>query len=265
MGWMHLLQLAREIYRYREMCKNLVARDLRARYKASILGFLWTFLNPLLMLVVYTVLFSTIVRIDIEHYPIFLFTGLLPWFFFQNSVQRSAVSVILNANMVKKIYFPRELLPITMVISGLVNFLLSLIILLAGLLVYGILPDPGPVLIYFVPVTFALFLLSLGAAFVVSALTVYMRDLEHILNVVMMAWFYLTPVLYDLPFVPEEYRGWFGLNPITPFIDSYRLIFLHSRAPDPGTLLTMTLTGLVSAMFGVWLFGRLKRGFLDEI
>ena len=253
-----------EIYQYRTMIASLIQRDLRGRYKGSVLGFAWTFLNPLLQLVVYTVVFSTIMRAGIEDYYLFLFVALIPWLFFSNSLTGGASCIWTQKELVKKIYFPREVLPIAHVTSQLVNMLLSFIVVFAALLISG----KGiriTVLPYLIPVILVEYLLSLGIAFISSSLTVFFRDLEHILAVVSMAWQFLTPVMYGVDMVPESLRPVFMMNPMTSVIMAYRDVLYYQNAPELSTLLTAIVLGFTCLVVGWFLFGRLERHFAEEL
>ncbi len=207
----------REIYEYRTMIVSLIRRDLRGRYKGSALGFAWTFLNPLLQLGVYTVVFSIIMRAGIEDYYLLLFVALIPWLFFSTSVSAGASCVMAQKEMVKKIYFPREVLPIAHVTCQLVNMLLSFVVVFAVLLLSG----KGislQALLYLPIVIVAEYFLAISITMIVSAVTVYLRDLEHVLVILTMAWQFLTPVMYSIDMVPEELRSIFNINPMTPII-----------------------------------------------
>lgn len=254
----------KEIYNYRTMIASLIQRDLRGRYKGSVLGFAWTFLNPLLQLVVYTVVFSTIMRAGIEDYYLFLFVALIPWIFFSSSLTGGASCIWSQKELVKKIYFPREVLPIAHVTSQLVNMLLSFIVVFAALLISG----KGiklTVLPYLIPVILVEYLVALGIAFISSSLTVYFRDLEHILVIVAMAWQFLSPVMYSTEMVPESLRPLFMVNPMSSVIIAYRDILYYKQAPHLNTLLLAILLGIVLLIIGWFLFGRLEKHFAEEL
>lgn len=258
-----MLATIKEIYQYREMLKNLVSKDLRTRYKGSILGFFWTFLNPLLMLTVYTILFSTIMRMGIKNYGMFLFVALLPWMFFANSVQGSTMAVVSNGGLVKKIYFPVEVLPLSVVLGNLVNYFFSLLIMIPSLYFFKI--QLTWVVVYFPLIVLVQFLLTLALSLLFSSLNVYFRDLEHVLGIFMMAWFYLTPVIYPVSLVPKQYLGLFYLNPLTPIILAYRDIFFYGKKPDLIGLGTVAVMAVISLTVAIALFKYLKRGFAEEI
>ncbi len=216
-----MIERIREIYAYRAMIASLVKRDLKGRYKGSSLGFLWTFLNPLLQLAVYTMVFSVIMRSGIKDYYLFLFVALIPWIFFSTSLTGGASCIMMQQDMVKKIYFPREVLPVAYVTSQFVNMLFSflavfLVLLLARYTFY-------PAALLCLPVImFVEYILALGFTMIMSALTVYIRDLEYILSILAMAWQFLTPVMYSMEQVPGEVRWIFSMNPMTYVITAYR-------------------------------------------
>lgn len=258
------LQTVREIYSYRQMIVAFVRRELRGRYKGSFLGFLWTFLNPLLQLCVYSIVFSTILKSGIEKYYLFLFVALIPWIFFSSSVLGGAASIIAQKDMVKKIYFPREVLPISTVTTNFVNMLLCFIVVFAVVILSEIKLN-FLALLCLIPVWIVEYILALGMAFLTSAVTVYFRDMEHILGILMMAWQYLTPVLYSYDIIPPQYQLIFDLNPMTPIISAYRDILYESKVPDLKSLISATVMGLIVLVIGWITFSKLKRRFAEEL
>ena len=261
---MNFASTVREIFSYREMIKSFVRRDLRGRYQGSFLGFLWTFLNPLLQLVVYSIVFGTLLQSNIEKYYLFLFVALIPWLFFANSVTGGSTAVIAQKDMVKKIYFPREVLPISHVTTAFVNMLLCFIVIFIVVIFSGTPLNPLA-LLCLIPVWIVEYILALGVAFITSALTVYMRDMEHILSIVVMAWQYLTPVMYSDEIIPDRYQFLFNLNPMTPIIRAYRTILYDSAVPDLTTLLTALGMGVAVLIIGWLVFTKLKRRFAEEL
>ena len=258
------MKLIKEIYAYREMIFSLVRRDLKGRYKGSVLGFLWTFINPLLQLLVYTFVFSIVMRSGIDDYYLFLFVALVPWIFFSTSVSGGSSCIWAQQDMVKKIYFPREVLPIAFVTSQFVNMLLSFLVIFVVLLVSG--KELNPVALLCLPIIMIVeYLLALGMAMLSSAITVYIRDLEYILGIITMAWQFLSPVMYSVDQVPEEVRGIFFANPMTPIIVAYRDILYYGKMPELDTLLHAVLVGVGLLFVGTILFGRLKRHFAEEM
>ncbi|WP_261302650.1 ABC transporter permease [Paenibacillus andongensis] len=253
----------KEIYKYREFLKNNVSKDLRTRYKGSFFGFLWTLLNPLLMLIVYSTLFSIIVKMPVDNYPIFLFCTLLSWNFFQSSIQSSSSVIINSGNLIKKIYFPHEILPISVVTGGLVNYLLGLIVLLPALIIYGYYPNINYI---WLPVIIIIqFIFTLAISFFVSALTVFFRDIEHMLNIFLSALLYLTPVLYPISMIPKKYVWLFNWNPMAILVTSYRQVFYYNESPN---LISLFIIGLVSILLLVLsqrYFMKMKEKFIEEI
>ena len=254
----------KELYAYREMIISLVRKDLRGRYKASALGFLWTFINPLLQLIVYTIVFSVIMRAGIKDFYMFLFVALVPWIFFSSSLTSGATTIIINADMVKKIYFPRIVLPISYVTSCFVNMLFCFIVVFAVIAVTGF--GVNLLALLCLPLIMIIeYILALGITFITSACTVYVRDLEHILSIVSMVWMYLSPVMYPSSFVPEKYQALFSLNPMMPIITAYRDILYYKRIPNIQILLSSIVIGIVFVVFGYIIFEKLQKGFAEEM
>ena len=258
------LNVIRELYKYREMIFSLIRKDLRSRYKGSALGFLWTFINPLLQLVVYTIVFSILFPTNIDKFYIFLFIGLVPWLFFNTAIVGGSTSVVSQENLIKKIYFPRQVLPISYVTSGFVNMLLTFIVIFLVLFFsgFGIAYET----LWALPIVMLVeYLLALGIAMIMSALTVYVRDLEYILGIVAMCWMYLTPILYEIDTIPEEYRYLIYLNPMTGVIRCYRDILYYKQLPELEVLGSAFGVGLGFLIVGFIVFERLQRHFVEEL
>ena len=252
------------IYRYREMLINMVRRELRGKYKGSILGFLWTFINPLLQLVVYTIVFSNIMRMGVSNYEIFLFVALIPWMFFSTSVLSGAGSIIYNQSLVTKIYFPREILPLSVVTSNFINMIYCSVIVLAVVLFYHM--NLNLEVWFMLPViAFIEYILVIGIVLIVSALTVYFRDLEHILGIIIMAWQFLTPVMYPESFVPSQYQAILYLNTITTIIIYFRDVLYYGKIPVVENLVYAFLWSLIIFICGFLLFGKLQKDFAEEL
>lgn len=253
----------RELYEYREMIFSLVKKDLRGRYKGSVLGFLWTFINPLLQLVVFTLVFSVIMKAGYEQYYMFLFVALVPWMFFASSVQDGSTSILREKDMVKKIYFPREVLPIATVTSGFVNMLLTFIVIFAALLVSG--RKVQFLGLARLPVVMIVeYILCLGIALIVASLTVYLRDLQYILGILVMALQYMTQVMYGSDMVQDWAMPIFRLNPMTPVIEIYRDILYYGNVPQMSSLLLALFIGIVFIIVGELLFKKLQKGFAEN-
>lgn len=258
------MQKIKELYQYREMIASLVRKDLKGRYQGSVLGFLWTFINPLLQLLVYTAVFSVILKNGIEHYYMHLFVTLVPWIFFSSALTTGSRLVLDQKNMIKKIYFPREVLPLAYTVSSFCNMLFSFVIVFIVIAVTG-LGVNFAALPWLIPVMLIQFILVLGVNLITSAVTVYIRDLEHIMGVVNMAWMYLSPVVYGIAFVPEHWRRWYMLNPMTPLLLSYRDILYYQTAPDGKHLLLSLGLSAVILCIGLLTFNRLQRRFAEVL
>lgn len=253
-----------EIYNYREMIHSLVRRDLKGRYKGSVLGFLWTFLNPLLQLLVYTLVFSTIMRNGIKDYYLFLFVALIPWIYFSTCVSGGCSCILSNSALVDKIYFPREVLPISYTLSQLVNMLLSFIIVFAVLILSG--KGLNPIALLFLPILILIeTLMALGVTFLFSGICVYFRDLIYFLGIATMAWQFLTPVMYGIDMVPEELQNIFYANPMTSVIIAYRDILYYKQNPHMNTLIMAVVFGVSFLILGICVFEKTQRHFAENM
>jgi len=258
------MKFLKELWQYREMIISLVRRDIKGRYKGSVLGFLWMYLNPLLQLCVYTLVFSVIMNAGIEKYYLFLFVALVPWICFSTCLSGGTTVIFGQQDMVKKIYFPREVLPIAFATSQFVNMLLSFVVIFAVVFLSGVKVRLAAWVC--LPIVMLVeYILALGITFLVSALTVYFRDLQQILGIVSMAWMYLTPVLYPADRVPESLQPLFNLNPMTPITIAYRDILYYGQMPHMSTLINATVFGIIILFVGRISFSKLQRGFAEEL
>lgn len=254
----------KEIYSYRSMLWSMIQSELRTRYKGSFLGFLWTFINPLLMLLVYDFIFSIVMRANIPHYSTFMFIGLLSWNLFATSVLASTSIIINKSSFVNKIYFPRAILPLSVVGGSTINYLFSLIILIPFLLISGY--GPSWVWIYFPVILIFEIILASGFSLLFSALNVFARDLEHMLNVFMMLWLYLTPVLYPLTFLHSHVlQLFFKINPMTTYILSFQDIFYYHTPPHWKLFLFGSILTIAVFLIGWKVFHKLSRRFAEEV
>ena len=259
----NLLQLPR----YRGLIQSLVARELKARYRGSVLGFFWSFVNPLLLLLVYTFVFSYVMPppAGISDYALFLFCGLLPWTWFQASLVESSNVLISGGNLIKKVMFPAEVLPIVTVVSNLVHFLFGLIILVA-FLVYFETPLRISELVWFPVVVLVQLALTLGFALIVSALTVHFRDIKDILANLMTLWFFATPIIYSWQNPPARIRRFLDLNPFTHLAVSYQeILYFDGPFGHWKWLLTLAVASVGVFLFGYFLFDRLRDSFAEEV
>lgn len=263
-----------ELVHYRELIVNLTIRELKARYKNSVLGFFWSLLNPLGMMLVFTVVFTVLMpNNQIRNFPVFLLCGLLPWNFFSAGVMTGTNSIVSNSNLVKKVYFPRTVLPIASVLANLVNFLLALIVLFALLFAFKIRLSPY---VWLLPVVILIQTCFVaGMALVLSTLNVFYRDTLMIMDVVMLAWFFLTPVFYPIEVLPRSYeflgftldvhRLAYILNPMASLISTYRDLLYWGYRTDLDFFLRTTLTALIVLAFGFWFCVRYSARFSEEI
>lgn len=258
------MRLVKELWDYREMIISLTRRDLKSRYKGSVLGVLWMFVDPLLQLAVYTIVFSTIMPMGIEKFYLFLFVALVPWIFFNVCLSSGTGIILGQQDMVKKIHFPREVLPIAFTTGNFVNMLLSFIVIFIVIIFSGI--GINPVALLYLPLVMIIeFMLALGVTLLTSGLTVYFRDLQHIFSVISLAWMYLTPVLYPVESIPEQFRRLFYLNPMTPVIVAYRDILYYKKSPEWELLSSSAMLALIVMLAGFISFHYLKRHFAEEL
>ncbi|NJN81195.1 MAG: ABC transporter permease, partial [Caldilineaceae bacterium] len=251
----------RELGRYKGLIHNLTLRELKTRYKNTALGFLWSLLNPLAMMIVFTAVFTVMLpNNQIEKFPIFVLCGLLPWNFFSAGVMGSINVIVSNSNLVTKVYFPREVLPISSVLANLVNFLLTMLVLFAALLIFRSNFSPW---IWMLPIVIlAQVAFILGLALVLSTMNVFYRDTLMVMDVVMLAWFFLTPVFYPIEILPNSYmfmgfdidiqRLMYILNPMASIISAYRDLLYYGYRTDLDFLLRTTITCLLILAFGYW-------------
>ena len=259
-----MIEKIRELYEYREMIISLIHKELRGRYKASVLGFLWTFLNPLFQLLIYTVVFSIILRAGIKDFYLYLFIGLVPWNFFSASVAGGASCVASQENLIKKIYFPRTVLPIACVTSAFINMLLTSMITFLFLIFSG--HGFNFLALLCLPiVAITEYVFALGMCMLSSAMTVFFRDLEYLLGIIMMAWLYLTPIMYTMDSIPEEVSFIFKINPMTFIIMAYQDILYYKKMPCVDTLATAAAIGIIFLILGSVTFEILQKKFVEEL
>lgn len=253
----------KELYDYRQLLKSNVSKEIRGKYKGSFLGVLWSFVNPLLMTLVYAIVFPFILRSTQPHYVTFVVIGVLPWTWFTNVISQGTNTIVVNGGIIKKVYFPREVLPISIVTSGLINFLISCIIIAIFLICSGIgfsfyiLLLPLIVLIQYI--------LMLGLIFITSAIDVYVRDAEYIIAFLVSMLFYATPILYSSDLFPAKFSWILNLNPLTTIINSYRDIFYYQTMPNLKALGIVFLVSVLILIMGYKIFGKLKKGFAEEL
>ncbi len=257
------MNVFKNIYNYRELLKNNVKKEIRGKYKNSTLGVIWTFLNPLLQLLVYALIFPLILKSTQPFYVVFVCVGLVPWTFFTTSISQSAWTVIANGNIVKKVYFPREILPISIVTSGMINFLISTLIIVAFCFIYGL--GLTKYIIFFPLVLLIQYIFQLAMAFILSATTVYFRDLEHFIQIFLQVMFYATPIVYAGDTIASPFNLILKLNPMAHIINGYRAIFYQQTMPDLKALGVLFVISVVLCIIGYFIFRKLQKGFAEEL
>lgn len=240
------------ILKYKELLLNLVIKDLKVRYKGAVLGYMWSMLSPIFMMIIYTVVFSYIIRIEVENYPFFLLCAFLPWSFFSVSLTGASNSIVDNFNLINKVYFPREIFPLSVVFSNLIHVIISITLLVVFLLFTQI--NLG-LQIFLLPfVIFVHVIFTTGIALILSCLTVFYRDIKHILDSVVMVWFFATPILYPVSMVPEGVANFYNLNPMVGIISIYRSILFYGKPPGVFLCLTSFAISLLTLFVGHYIF-----------
>ncbi len=253
--------MLRELFKYREFLVTSVHKDIRGKYKGSFLGILWSFINPLLTTFIYSIIFSVLLRSTQEHYVVFVIIGVLPWTWFTTTMSMTNTYLI-NGGIIKKVYFPREILSISVVTSGLINYLISCIIILLFVIFSGI--GLSFNLLFLPLVLIVQYILQLGIFMIISSIDVYIRDLEYIVNFFVQMLFYATPILYSVDMF-GKFKWLLNLNPLTTIIGSYRNIFYYKTAPNFEALGLVFLFSLVILIIGTLVFKKLEKGFAEEV
>lgn len=251
---------AAELFKYRSLVTNLVSKDLKVRYKNSVLGFLWSLLNPLLMMLVFTFVFTQLINVGetIPNFPVFVLTGLLAWNWTATSVAAGTKAITDNAPLINKVYFPRMLLPISVVISQMIHYLLALPVLFVFMAIYGMKFSPWLVYLPVVIMVQAIFLIAL--VLILSALHVYFRDTTVLVEVALTAWFFMTPIFYRVEDVVPDLVSWmYWLNPMASIIAELHTILYYGSVPDPLFMARTLLTALILLAFGYALFQRVSK------
>jgi lipopolysaccharide transport system permease protein len=275
---MSLAAHVRELWVYRELIYNLVVRDLKVRYKNSVLGILWSLLNPLMMMLVFTFVFKVLAgSSDLQAYPAFILSGVLAWNLFNTSVMGATVSIVGNAHLIKKVYFPREVLPISVVLANLVNYLLALPVYFVLAAVLGCTPTVWVLLLPAVILVQLSF--TLGISFILSTVNVFYRDTQIMMEVVLLAWFFLTPIFYPITRVfPQgiklgglvlsslQAQRWLRiLNPMASIIASYRDVLYRGAQPGLDFFMRTAVMALFFLIVGYLVFLRFSPVFGEEI
>ena len=259
------MKVFKDLYNYRELLKTSVKKDIGGKYKHSFLGVLWSFINPLLQILVYALIFPLVMKNggSYKDYTVFMVCGLIPWAYFTTVINRASFIMIENGNILKKVYFPRSILPLSLVTSETINFLVSCIIILAFIVIKGF--GISKFILFFPLVLLIQYVLLLGIALIFSAVTVYMRDIQHFIGVVLQLLFYATPIVYSIDTIPENFRWILKWNPMTYIIEGYRAIFYNQTMPDLKSLGILGVISIVILIVGYLLFNKLQKRFAEEL
>ncbi len=255
----------RDLWNYRELLGFLVWRDVKVRYKQTALGAAWAVLQPLLAMVVFTLLFGRLAKLPSDNipYPLFVYTALLPWQLFAFALTESSNSLVANQHLIRKVYFPRLVIPVSAVLVGLVDFAISLVVLVGMMIYYGF--RPAATALLFIPFLVLAVLTALGIGFWLSALNIKYRDVKYVIPFVTQFWMFATPVAYSSKLVPPAWRTLYGLNPMTGVVDGFRWALLGSGSGSSAMILISIAAVLCVLAGGVLYFKRMERTFADMV
>ncbi len=248
---------------YRDLLRHLVIRDLRHKYKGSSLGFAWSLFHPLVMAAVYTVAFRWIVRIEIEHFPLFLLSGLLPWLFFSAALSGATGSIVDNSPLVQKVAFPRMILPLAAIASQLVQFLLMYVTIIPLLLIFN--TGFSPALAGVLPLMVLQTLFTAGLGLALATAYVYARDTRHLLEVALQVWFWLTPIVYSAALIPPPLARAIQWNPMAQFITAYHRMVVDGLPPSAWSMAVLSVCAVGAAVAGFVIFSRHQRAFAELV
>lgn len=255
----------KELWNYRELLWILTLREIKVRYKQTALGILWAIAQPLSLMLIFTIVFSYFTTINSEGlpYPVFSYTSLLPWMFFQTAVQFGSMSIVNNSGLITKVWFPREILPLSSVLAAFVDFLIASVLLVGLMFWYHIIPSVSIFwILILVPVQLAV---TIGIALLTAALVVLFRDLKFVIPLVLQILFYATPIIYSINIIPDRFFRLVLANPLTGLVDSYRRVLLLGQPPHPVYLVTSASIGIALLVTGYWFYKKVDRGFADII
>jgi lipopolysaccharide transport system permease protein len=255
----------RELWEYRELLFFFAWRDIKVRYRQTVMGALWAIIQPFFTMVIFSLFFGRLANIpsDGVPYPIFSFTALVPWTFFANALAQSSNSLVSNANMVKKIYFPRLALPIATILAGVIDFAIAFLVLLGIMLYYGFVPTIN---IIWLPLLMMVALVtSLGVGLWLSAMNVQFRDVRYMIPFLTQAWLFLTPIAYPSSLLPEPWRILYGLNPMAGVVEGFRWALLGTDTAPGGMIIVSTLVAFTLFISGAFYFRRMEQSFADVL
>lgn len=247
-------------YKYKGLLWELVVRDIKIKYKKSVLGLLWSLLNPLLMMIVTYVVFSNLFRFDIQNFPIYLLTGQIFFNFFSESTSVAMGSIMANSSLIRKVYIPKYIFPTSKVLSSLVNLLFSLIAIVLMIVITKV-EITWAILLFPLSLLY-LFMFALGVGLLLSAYAVFFRDLTHLYGIMLMVWTYLTPIFYPITIIPEKYRILIKINPMYYFIEHFRQVILYAKVPSLSINLICLAISVITLMFGLFTFYKNQNKFI---
>jgi ABC-2 type transport system permease protein/lipopolysaccharide transport system permease protein len=259
----HAYELIKEVFDYRDALRQLVVQNLTLRYRRTVMGYFWTLLNPLLMMTVMALVFANLFKVEIKTFVVFLFVGMIPWNFFNSVLSQSTGSLVFNEGIIKKVFIPKLLFPLSISIAMFLDAILAFAVLLPVIIFLG-----GPLSwsFLFLPISFILlFIFALGFGIVASIATVYFRDLQYIIVIGLQGLFFLTPILYKKEDMFGSISWLIELNPVTPFISLFREPLLSGVFPSVYLLLQSTALAFTSLLIGVYLFGKVKNKIVYRI
>ena len=257
------MNVFKELYNYRELLKTNVKKEIRGKYKGSWLGVIWTFLNPLLMLAVYAFVFPYILRIDVENYTIFMIVALIPWNFFTTAIISGTSCININGMILKKVYFPREIIPLSVTLSQLINFLITCLIMFMFILFSGV--GFSIHLLLFPVLVLIQFILTLGINFLLSSITVFIHDIAHFVQIAMTLGFYATPVVYLSSMLPAKFQWAMRVNPMAVLVEAYRAVLYDHTVPDLKWLTIWGVLSIIILVVGYLIFKKLEKSFVEEL
>ena len=262
-GWVSLK--LRELWEYRELLYFLIWRDVKVRYKQTVLGAAWAIIQPFFTMVVFSVFFGKLARMPSDGipYPIFSYAALVPWNFFSNGLRQASQSMVTHANLVRKVYFPRLALPVARVVAGIVDFVLAFIVLLGMMLFFGIAPTAN---VFWLPLLLLLALVTcLGVALWLAAMNVQFRDVGYTVPFIIQFWMYATPIAYPSSLLPDPWRTLYGINPMVGVVEGFRWALLGAdTAPGP-IIGVSSLVALILLVSGAFYFRRMEKTFADVV
>ena len=253
-----------ELFEYRAFVWNLVFKDLKLKYRDSFLGVVWSLVNPLLMLTVYSFAFKFVLRVSVDNYPYFLLAGLLPWNFFSASLLASTGAITGNGSLIKKVYFPTETLPVATVLFCFAQFLLALVVFLPALVLISRAPLGWNSLLFF-PLVLLHFLFTLGLAFALSALTTPFRDIAHLVEVALVLLFWVTPIIYSVDMAPKRLQAVFKASPLAAFTIAYQDVLVSNRIPEGLVIWTLLGWTVATLLTGSAIFRAHSPSFAEEV